>query len=368
MRHALIIAGGSGTRLWPMSRAGLPKQLIPFIHGKSLLQVAVDRLEGVVPADRLYICAGEGHRSPILASLKGLQEANFLGEPQGRDTLNAVGLGAAVIASRDPDAVIAVFTADHVIEPVEQFRQIVDTGYRVAEANSNTLVTFGIKPTHAVTGYGYLELGEPLGPDARRVSRFKEKPDAPTAQSYVDAGPEKFLWNSGMFVWRASTLLDCIKRYTPDNHAGLLRIAKAWDTPGRGADRGAVLAEVYPQLKKISVDFAVMEPASRDPAMRVAAVPMPLTWLDVGSWPAFAKTLPTDDQGNAIAAGRHAIIDCHNTLFATSDPAHLLTAIGCDDLIIIHTPDATLVCRSDRAEDIKKLHALIAERFGPTMT
>jgi len=361
MRYALIMAGGSGTRLWPMSRASLPKQLIPFINGKSLLQLAFDRLEGLVPAQNRYICAGQGHEAMIREALS-LPAEQFLGEPTGRDTLNAVGYSAAIIARRDPEAVIAVFTADHIIEPIDQFLKIVDHGFRLAEQQANTLVTFGIAPTAAATGFGYLQLGEAVDESARVVQQFKEKPALETAQQYFEAGPERYLWNSGMFVWRASTLLDCICRYTPENLAGISKIAAAWDTP----QQSAVLDEVFPCLAKISVDFAVMEPASRDPLVRVAAVPMPLTWLDVGSWPMFGETCQKDEQGNTTAA-RTLLLNTRNTLAASNDPEHLIATIGCEDLIVIHTPDATLVCHKDRAESIKELHRLVGERFGKRM-
>jgi mannose-1-phosphate guanylyltransferase len=355
----MIMAGGSGTRLWPMSRESLPKQLIPFIGGKSLLQIAAERLDGLVPPAQRFVCAANKHRAVIEKSLPAFGGDRFLGEPCGRDTLNAVGFSAAVIARRDPDAVIAVFTADHIIEPVDEFQRIVASGYAVVEKFPNALVTFGIAPTGPATGYGYLQLGEPLAGNARVVEQFKEKPDATTAQSYFEAGPNRYLWNSGMFIWRADTLLDCIRRYLPENHAGLMRIANAWDT----SQRDAVLAEVYPKLKKISVDFAVMEPASHDPKVRVAAVPMPLKWLDVGSWPFFAQTCPRDADGNAIAA-RNLLRKTKNTLVASNDPKHLIAAIGCEDLIIIHTPDATLVCRADQAEAIKEMQKLVGEQFG----
>ena len=362
MRHALIIAGGSGTRLWPMSTKAQPKQLIPFINGRSLLQVAIDRLRGLVPDTHVYICAGEDHRETILRELRGFSPDRFIGEPMGRDTLNAVALGTAVIAERDTDAVVAVFTADHLIEPVETFQRIVEKGYQVAEAHDPVFVTFGITPTHAATGYGYLELAEPYGGGgAFRVSQFKEKPDAATAQRYLDAGAKKYLWNSGMFVWRARTLMQAIQKYHPDNYAGVAAIAADWDTPRR-VD---VLKRVYPQLNKISVDYAVMEPASRDPNFAVVAVPMELQWLDVGSWPSFANTCEADEHGNRAAAGaRHAALGSRNTLVASADPDHLVATIGVEDLIVIHTPKATLVCRADQAEEIKKLHGLIGERFG----
>ena len=370
MRYAVIMAGGSGTRLWPMSRSGLPKQLIPLIDGRSLLQIAMDRMGNLIAPEQVFICAGQTHRQPILDSIHETDEDRYLGEPVGRDTLNAVGFATAVISKQDPDAVIAIFTADHIIEPVDDFQQIVARGYQLAEARPDTLVTFGIRPTHPATGYGYLELGQTVdqaaSPDRkddsspRVVNQFKEKPDEPTARRYVAAGPDRYLWNSGMFVWQGQTLLRCIEQYEPANFNALRQIANAWGT----GSQAEVLERIYPALKKISVDYAVMEPASRDPDVTVAAVPMPLRWLDIGSWPAFAQTCHTDEDGNAVAAKQHLTVDCRDSLLASSDPQHLVTAIGCDNLLIVHTPDATLVCRADRAEDIKKIHAMVSEKYG----
>ena len=245
-----------------------------------------------MPHERRYVCARRKARPGDSRRNSRLVRPSGLGEPEGRDTLAAVGLGAAVIGRADPDAVIAVFTADHIIRPVERFREIIAEGFALAEQHAETLVTFGITPTRPATSYGYLELGEPLagwvGPiQSYLVGRFKEKPDEATAKGYFAAGPARYLWNSGMFVWRAETLLECIRRYEPANCCGT---RPRGGEPGAAQGRPRVLREVYPASRKVSVDFAVMEPASRDASFRVAAVPMPLEWLDVGSWPMFAET------------------------------------------------------------------------------
>lgn len=358
-----------------MSTKELPKQLIPFIGagagaegGKSLLQIAMDRLEGLLPKEQIYVCAGESTKSVMLEKLPGLTQDRFISEPMGRDTLNAVGLGCSVLMHKDPNATVAIFTADHIIEPIDDLLQIVDEGFKLAESRENTLVTFGINPTHAATGYGYLQLGEKIATDGKGdasggpsvVDQFKEKPDAATAEQYHKAGATKYLWNSGMFVWKASTVMKCIERYAPENFEKLDDLGRNWGS----ADRDQKLAAVYPTLKKVSVDYAVMEPASTDPQMTVAAVPMPLKWLDVGSWPSFADTLKKDEDGIAVSGGKAVNFNSKNVLIASDQPGHLVATLGCEDLIVIHTEKATLVCRADQAEQIKKLHAAVGEQVG----
>lgn len=370
MRYAMIMAGGAGTRLWPMSRQGQPKQLLPLVRRDqgpaiSLLALAANRLEGLIEPKNRYICTGEAYREPIRRSLPAFTDDLILGEPVARDTVNAVGFTAAVLAKRDPKAVFAVFTADHVIEPLDVFRARVDVGFRLVEQDPRRLVTFSIRPTYAATGFGYVERGGAINdlPGAAnlafRVARFVEKPDAQRAQAYLESG--QFGWNSGMFVWSAATVLDCIRRFKPEAYDGLMRIQQAWGTP----DQARVLGEVYPTLPKISVDYAIMEPASRDAVVSVCTVLMDLQWLDVGSWPSYGETLRPDPQGNRLGGvltpERAHVVDCQNTLAVSSDPGHTIALLGCKDLIVVHTPEATLVMPREHAEQLKTIHGRLPD-------
>lgn len=221
-------------------------------------------------------------------------------------------------------------------------------------------MTFGITPTRAATGYGYLELGEPLKGQSRVVQEFREKPDAETAETYLQAGPENYLWNSGMFIWKAGFFLDCVRRYEPEIYSGVMKIADAWGTPSAAG----TIADVYPNLKKISVDFGVMEKASTDPEVTVAAVPMKASWLDVGSWPAYGEILEKDDAGNAASGCKSLLMDSSNLVVVSDDADHLIATIGCEDLVIVHSSNATLICPREEAEKIKALQGKVSEELG----
>lgn len=354
------MAGGSGTRLWPMSTSAQPKQLIPFINGRSLLQISFERLDGLVPSENRYICAGNAHRNIISQRLSGFSDGQFIGEPTGRDTLNALAYSAAVLYKKDPSAVIAVFTADHVIEPVDEFQKIVEMGYEVVENSEDTLVTFGITPDHPATGFGYLELGQVFHKEAKLLKSFREKPEKIVAEEYFAAGAQQYLWNSGMFVWKASTLLKCVEKYEPQNYRQIMEIVEVSESD----DFEKTLNKIYPELKKISIDYAVMEPASQDDQFNVAAVPMPLTWIDLGSWTAFAEITNGDEEENSFGGGKHLLVDSSKTLIASENDSHLLAGIGLENMIVIHTDKATLICPRDRDQDIKKLYEAVKEKYG----
>ena len=365
MRHAMIMAGGSGTRLWPVSRDGQPKQLIEFIpdgsgHNRSLLAIAAARLEGLVDADNRFICTGERYREQIREVLPQFSDAQILGEPAPRDTVNAVGFTAAVLAKQDPDAIFAVLTADHLIQPNDVFQARLRLGYELVEEDPTRLVTFSIKPTYPATGFGYVERGAPIdtldsckanGTQlAFAVSKFVEKPQLHMAQAYVESG--MFGWNSGMFIFKAQTVLECLERFAPESYAGLMQIQAAWGTP----DQDTVLGEVYPTLPKTSVDYAIMEPAARDTKVKVCMVEMDVKWLDVGSWPSFFETLKADHAGNrSTGEGAAEFESCKNASVFNSETNHTVALVGCEGMVVVHTPEATLVMPADKAQELKAL-------------
>jgi mannose-1-phosphate guanylyltransferase len=357
-RYAMIMAGGAGTRLWPLSRKDRPKQLLPFIAGQSLLQMAADRLEDIVPPGRRLICTGEAHRAAIREALPAFSDEQILGEPVGRDTVNAIGFTAAVLVKRDPEAVFAVLTADHLIQPQDEFARRLDVGFRLVEDDSSRFVTFAIKPTFAATGYGYVESGPPIAgyDEAFQALQFVEKPDEETARAYMRT--RTFGWNSGMFVFHAGRFLEALSWFKADSHEGLMKIAEAWDGP----QRTAVLEEVYPTLPRISVDYAIMEPAAKDDRLAVCCVPMEVSWMDVGSWTSYGETLMPDGAGCRSNA-RHLHLDSRNILAVSDDAEHLITTIGCDNLIVIHTQDVTLVCPADQAQRVKELAGVVDEEL-----
>jgi len=352
MRHAVIMAGGAGVRLWPLSRKQRPKQLLRVFGGTSLLRQSYERVAALVDPERIHVITNDAHLAMIAEELPELPPANLIGEPVGRDTANAVGLAAAVLHRRDPDAVIGTFTADHVITPVDCFCAAVNKAYERAEQDRDALVTMGIRPIRPDTNYGYVRRGEKIADGVYRVDKFTEKPNMAKAMKYLSSG--EYFWNSGMFVWRASTILDQLKEHLPQSHESISRIASAWDS----GDRQQELEGLYPGLMKISIDFAVMEHAKQ-----VFVVEMSCHWVDVGSWPAIESVIHADIDGNVSACANVMHLGSRGTI-AVSEDKHLITTIGVDDLVIVHSPDATLVCKRRDAQSIKELVDNVRKQFG----
>lgn len=346
MRYVVIMAGGSGKRLWPLSRQGTPKQLLKLIEGKSLLRIAFERALQVVDADNILVCTGAGYADAVAADLTELPAENLLGEPTGRDSLNAVAWPAAVLARRDPDAYIAQVTADHIMHPVSAFTTALNTAFELAERDSSALVTLGVVPTSPHTGYGYLHRGSevPGFPSANVVTDFKEKPDRFLAARYVESGD--YWWNAGMFVWKATTLLDQVRLLLPDTFATVTRIA---EDPGR-------LGELYPTLFKTSVDFGVMEPVSRgEGSAHVVAVALPIEWHDVGGFASLAQHLAHDSAGNAVEGMTVALDSARNLIINSGADQSLVAVVGLTDTVVVVTPQITMVCPMEDTERIREL-------------
>ncbi|MCD4823503.1 MAG: NTP transferase domain-containing protein [Phycisphaerae bacterium] len=354
MRYAVIMAGGSGKRLWPLSRQHHPKQLLKLVDGKSLMEIAVQRLEGVFEPEQIFVVTNAEYADDVAALLPEIPRENIIGEPVGRDTANAVALAAEVLAGKDEDATMAVFTADHIIRPAKCFAKAAQIAIETAESTPDALVTFGIMPSWPHTGLGYIECDQQIAQDVRNVVSFKEKPDHTTARQYVES--KKYFWNSGMFVWKLDTIRKAIQAHLPDTAQKLAPIAEA---VRNGQDYTAILAEAYSSLEKISIDYAIMEKADK-----VMMVELKCEWIDLGSWPAMEEVVDLDDQGNAIIADNHVIMDSFRNILVTKDDGHLLAIMGLDDCIVIHSPDATLVCKKSDDQRLKELVAAVEKHYG----
>lgn len=350
MLHAMIMAGGGGTRFWPRSRQARPKQFLAFSGDRTLLQGTVDRIAAQVPSERTWVLTSEKHRTEAVQQLQGLVPAGqVVGEPVGRDTAACIGLGAALIARSDPDATIIVMPADHAIEPVQEFRRAVHAAEQFAGDFPEALLTFGIKPTFPATGYGYIHRGERAGTRQNvpisRVLQFKEKPKEAEAEQFVASGD--YFWNSGIFVWKPAAILGELQRSKPLIHAAVLRIAAAWDS-----DAGPqVFRQEYEQVEAKSIDYAVMQDAAA--AGKVLVMHAPYEWDDVGSWLALERRNPQDAAGNTIQA-LHAGVDTRNCVIV-SDPDHLIGTLAIDDLIIIQNGNATLITTRKGEGRVKEL-------------
>lgn len=342
----VIIAGGKGERFWPQSRAPRPKHLLPVVGSKPLLVQTIDRVKPLAPAKNIFVITSAVQAKAVRAVCKGIPAANIIAEPVGRDTAAAVGLAAALVAARDPQGIFAVLPADHVIHDSKSYAADLKAAFAAAES-APVMVTIGIEPTEPATGFGYIQRGEKWKTFGRRpvfqVKRFVEKPKLEVAEGYLKSGD--YVWNAGMFVWSVPVVEAALANHASELDVALkpIRVALAKKRPLAG-----VLKKVYPTLPKISVDYALLEKSKN-----VVVLPSSFDWDDVGAWPAVCKHCTPDAAGNVVRGLGVVEQGSNNLVF--SEGGHLLAVIGVDDLIVVHTPDATLVVPKSKSQDIKAL-------------
>lgn len=342
-KTALIMAGGRGERFWPYSRQNLPKQFISLTSdGKTMIQLTVERIRPMIDAEDIYIATNEAYKQLVHEQLPDIPEENVLCEPVGRNTAPCIGLGAVHIAHRcGEDALMLVLASDHQIKYNSIFLRTLDDACDVACENEN-LVTIGITPDYPETGYGYIQFDDAtVKGNAFEVERFVEKPDLETAKEYLKT--EQYLWNSGMFIWKVSSILKNMERHMPETYQGLLRIQAAIGAP----EENKVLVDEFTQFKSVSIDYGVMEKASD-----IYILPGSFGWDDVGSWLAIERVNPTNEQGNVVK-GNFVTIDTKNCILQGTEK--LVAVVGAKNLVIIDTEDALLICEKDSADKIKKV-------------
>lgn len=341
-KTALIMAGGRGERFWPKSRKNLPKQFLSLTDdGKTMIQLTVERILPLIKLEDIFIATNKAYRELVLEQLPGLPEENILCEPIGRNTAPCIGLGAIHISKKYDDAVMFVLPSDHLIKFNNMFLKTLEIGADVAETNTN-LVTIGITPDYPETGYGYIKF-DPRKTEgqAYAVERFVEKPSLEVAKEYL--ATEEYLWNSGMFIWKVSSILKNMQKFMPDTYEGLVRIKDAIGT----LQEDAVLEKEFHDMQSQSIDYGIMEKADD-----IYILPGTFGWDDVGSWLAVERIKKTNEFGNAVS-GNIITVNTHNCII--QGDKKLIAIVGMDDTIVVDTQDATLICAKDRAGDIKKV-------------
>jgi mannose-1-phosphate guanylyltransferase len=352
MLHAVIMAGGSGTRFWPASRQSKPKQLLKMGASRTMLQSTFDRLQGLVSSEHVLVLTNEQLSDAVLEQLPSLPQEHIIGEPCKRDTAPCIGVAASLVHAADPDGVMVVMPSDHVIEPRAEFHRSVKAGLSLIQERPELVVTFGIRPSYPAESFGYIQRGSAIpsaaGSSAFVVDCFREKPDRVTAEQYLAEG--SFYWNSGIFMWKASTILKALQEFEPEMYAHIQNISKGIGTSNFQRN----FTEHFEKIKGKSIDFAVME-RYRD----IAVIEAPFAWDDVGSWQAIARLIKPDGHGNAVD-GPYLPIDSSGMIVRT-DNEHLVVTIGMHDTIVVHTPDATLVAPKSEEERVREVVKQLTE-------